>query len=174
MLQSEVVKCFIRSQMQPNIFAKIAILISVVAIVTILICIIDDMGYDSPIPFILVIALAVIVGGIAAFQEQFCTSFYDNGHEIKYQLTEAQYISLMSGISSIHSDQSKASEGITFSFTEDGKEKEFDKVILPENSVTTKGDSYEVTVKEYDAISKPIFETIPNKVCVIDKIQEKK
>lgn len=89
-------------------------------------------------------------------------------------MTDEQCVSLMSGISSIHSDSKESREGITFSFTENGIEKKFNKVLLPENSVTIKGDTNEIVVKEYDSIKKPLMQKIPEKVFVLEKVQLKK
>lgn len=173
-MNTEIVKGFISSQMEPNAILYLCIFIIAVILASSVICMINDNYYVSWVLFIIGIGLTVICGGIAFYESHNYSSFYNEGHEIKYELTDAQCVSLMSGISSIHSDSKESKEGITFSFTENGIEKKFNKVLLTENSVTIKGDTNEIVVKEYDSIKKPLMQKIPEKVFVLEKVQLKK
>ena len=173
-MNTEIVKGFISSQMEPTGIAYVCIFISLIILVSSVICMKKD-NYDVAWVLIIIgIVMAVVCGGIAFYESHNYSSFYNEGHEIKYELTDEQCVSLMSGISSIHSDSKESKEGITFSFTENRIEKKFNKVLLPENSVTIKGDTNEIVVKEYDSIKKPLMQKIPEKVFVLEKVQLKK
>ena len=173
-MNTEIVKGFISRQMEPTGVAYLCIFIALIILVSSVVCMKKDKDDISLVLIVIGVTMAVVCGGMAFYESHNYSSFYDEGHEIKYELTDEQCVSLMSGISSIHSDSKESKEGITFSFTENGTEKQFNKVLLPENSVTVKGDTNEIVVREYDSIKKPLMQKIPEKIFVLEKVQLKK